>query len=113
VVKVRDNGRGINKLLYFALAVNMEGYKELLGMWIFPNDGTKFWLSLLTEIHNCGMKDLLMASVDGLTVFPNAIETVFPKTQVQLSIVHMVRNSVTFVPWQQRNQVCADLKAGL
>ncbi|MFN8975492.1 MAG: IS256 family transposase, partial [Pseudanabaena sp.] len=111
VIKVRDNGRVINKSLYFALAVNMDGYKELLGMWISPNEGAKFWLSVLTEIRNRGVKDILIACVDGLTGFPNAIETVFPKTQVQLCIVHMVRNSVAFVPWQQRKQVCADLKA--
>jgi putative transposase len=111
VLKVRDNGRVINKSLYFALAVNMDGYKELLGMWISPNEGAKFWLSVLTEIHNRGVKDILIACVDGLTGFPNAIETVFRKTQVQLCIVHMVRNSVAFVPWQQRKQVCADLKA--
>ncbi len=102
VIKVRDNGRVINKSLYFALAVNMDGYKELLGMWISPNEGAKFWLSVLTEIHNRGVKDILIACVDGLTGFPNAIETVFPKTQVQLCIVHMVRNSVAFVPWQQQ-----------
>jgi putative transposase len=111
VIKVRDNGRVINKSLYFALGVNMDGYKELLGMWISPNEGAKFWLSVLTEIRNRGVKDILIACVDGLTGFPNAIETVFPKTQVQLCIVHMVRNSVAFVPWQQRKQVCADLKA--
>jgi len=68
------------------------------GMWISPNEGAKFWLSVLTEIHNRGVKDILIACVDGLTGFPNAIETVFPKTQVQLCIVHMVRNSVAFVP---------------
>jgi putative transposase len=111
VVKVRDNGRVINKALYFALGVNLEGHKELLGMWISPNEGAKFWLSVLTEIHNRGVKDIFIACVDGLTGFPNAIETVFPKTQVQLCIVHMVRNSVAFVGWQQRKQVCADLKA--
>ena len=80
-------------------------------MWISPNEGAKFWLSVLTEIHNRGVKDILIACVDGLTGFPNAIETVFRKTQVQLCIVHMVRNSVAFVPWQQRKQVCADFKA--
>ena len=84
VIKVRDNGRVINKSLYFALRVNMDGYKELLGMWISPNEGAKFWLSVLTEIHNRGVKDILIACVDGLTGFPNAIETVFPKTQVHL-----------------------------
>jgi putative transposase len=66
-------------------------------MWISPNEGAKFWLSVLTEIHNRGVKDILIACVDGLTGFPNAIETVFPKTQVQLCIVHMVRNSVSFL----------------
>ncbi|CAN1211321.1 Mutator family transposase [Tumidithrix helvetica PCC 7403] len=82
----------------------------ILGMWISPNEGAKFWLSVLTEIQNRGVRDILIACVDGLTGFPNAIETVFPKTTVQLCIVHMVRNSVAFVGWQQRKQVCADLK---
>ncbi len=80
-------------------------------MWISPNEGAKFWLSVLTEIRNRGVKDVFIACVDGLTGFPNAIETVFPKNQVQLCIVHMVRNSVAFVSWQHRKQVCADLKA--
>jgi putative transposase len=111
VVKVRDSGKVINKSLYFALGVNLEGHKELLGMWISPNEGAKFWLSVLTEIQNRGVKDIFIACVDGLTGFPNAIETVFPKTTVQLCIVHMVRNSMAFVSWQQRKQVCADLKA--
>ncbi len=71
-------------------------------MWISPNEGAKFWLSVLTEIHNRGVKDIVIACVDGLTGFPKALETVFPKTQVQLCIVHMVRNSVAFVPWQQQ-----------
>jgi len=86
VVKVRDSGRVINKSLYFALGVNLEGHKELLGMWISANEGAKFWLSVLTEIQNRGVKDICIACVDGLTGFPNAIETVFPKTQVQLCI---------------------------
>jgi putative transposase len=111
VIKVRENGRVINKSLYFALGVNMEGHKELLGMWISQNEGAKFWLSVLTEIRNRGVKDIFVACVDGLTGFPNAIETVFPHTQVQLCIVHMVRNSVAFVGYQHRKQVCADLKA--
>jgi putative transposase len=85
VIKVRDNGRVINKALYFALGVNLEGQKELLGMWISPNEGAKFWLSVLTEIQNRGVKDIFIACVDGLTGFPNAIETVFPKTTVQYS----------------------------
>jgi putative transposase len=111
VVKVRESGRVVNKSLYFALGVNLEGHKELLGMWISLNEGAKFWLAVLTEIQNRGVKDIFIACVDGLTGFPNAIETVFPKTQVQLCIVHMVRNSVAFVSWQQRKQVCRDLKA--
>jgi putative transposase len=80
VIKVRDSGRVINKALYFALGLNIEGHKELLGMWISPNEGAKFWLSVLTEIQNRGVKDIFIACVDGLTGFPNAIETVFPKT---------------------------------
>jgi len=87
------------------IAVNNQSFWQrirrypLLGMWISPNEEAKFWLSVLTKIHNRGVKDILIACVDGLTGFPNAIETVFPKTQVQLCIVHIVKNYVAFVSW--------------
>jgi len=94
VVKVRQEGRVINKAVFLALGINCEGHKELLGMWISENEGAKFWLGVLTELKNRGVQDILIACVDGLTGFPEAINNVFPQTQVQLCIVHMVRNSL-------------------
>jgi transposase-like protein len=110
VVKIRQDKRVINKAVYLALGVNMEGKKELLGMWISENEGAKFWLSVLTELKNRGMQDVLVACVDGLTGFPDAIATVFPKTQTQLCIVHLVRNSLRYVSWKDKKAVVADLK---
>lgn len=110
VVKIRQDKRLINKAVYVALGVNIHGQKELLGLWISENEGAKFWLSVLTELKNRGVKDVFIACVDGLTGFPDAIATVFPKTQVQLCIVHMVRNSLKFVSWKDRKVVAADLK---
>ena len=94
VVKVRQDKRVVNKAIYLALGVNLEGHKELLGMWVSENEGAKFWLSVLTELNNRGVKDILIACVDGLTGFPDAIAAVFPKTTTQLCIVHMIRNSL-------------------
>jgi len=110
VLKIRQDKQVINKAIYLALGVNMEGHKELLGMWISENEGAKFWLSVLTELQNRGVKDILIACVDGLKGFPDAINTVFPETQIQLCIVHMVRNSVRYVPWKDYKAVTADLK---
>jgi len=110
VVKVRQDKRVINKAIYLALGINMEGQKELLGMWLSETEGAKFWLNVLTELQNRGVKDILIACVDGLKGFPDAIQAVFPHTQVQLCIVHMVRNSVKFVPWKDYKPVTADLK---
>ncbi len=110
VVKVRQDKRVINKSIYLALGVNMEGHKELLGMWMSENEGAKFWLNVLTELQNRGIKNILIACVDGLKGFPDAINTVFPETQVQLCIVHMVRNSMKYVPWKDYKAVTADLK---
>tara|TARA_R110002167_G_scaffold310429_1_gene515287 strand:+ start:10590 stop:11048 length:459 start_codon:yes stop_codon:yes gene_type:complete len=98
VVKIRQDKHVINKAIYLALAVNIEGHKELLGMWISENEGAKFWLNVLTELQNRGVNGILIACVDGLKGFPEAINTVFPQTQVQLCIVHMVRNSMKYVP---------------
>lgn len=110
VVKVRQDKQVINKSVYLALGVNLEGHKELLGMWLSENEGAKFWLSVLTELQNRGVKDILIACVDGLKGFPEAINTVFPETQVQLCIVHMVRNSMKLVPWKDYKAIAADLK---
>jgi len=110
VVKSREDGRVCNKAIYLALAINMEGQKELLGLWISQNEGAKFWLGVMTELKNRGVQDVLIAAVDGLTGFPDAIAAVFPKTEVQLCIVHMVRNSTKFVSWKDRKALCADLK---
>ena len=110
VVKIRQDRRVINKSVYLALGVNMEGHKELLGMWLSENEGAKFWLNVLTELQNRGVKDILIACVDGLKGFPDAINTVYPETQIQLCIVHMVRNSIKYVPWKDYKPVTADLK---
>ena len=110
VVKIRQDKRVINKAIYIALGINIEGQKELLGLWISENEGAKFWLSILTELENRGVKDIFIACVDGLSGFPEAINTVFPKTKVQLCIVHMVRNSLRFVTWKDRKEVASDLK---
>jgi transposase-like protein len=110
VVKIKQDKRVINKAIYVALGVNMAGQKELLGLWISENEGAKFWLSVLTELKNRGVKDVFVACVDGLTGFPDAIGAVFPKTQVQLCIVHMVRNSLRFVSWKDRKLIATDLK---
>jgi len=110
VVKIRQDKRVINKAIYLALGVNMEGHKELLGMWISENEGAKFWLNVLTELQNRGVKDILIACVDGLKGFPEAINSVYPGAQIQLCIVHMVRNSMKYVPYKDYKAVTSDLK---
>ena len=110
VVKVRQDKRVINKSIYLALGINLDGQKELLGMWLSETEGAKFWLSVLTELQNRGVKDILIACVDGLKGFPDAIQSVYPETQIQLCIVHMVRNSIRYVPWKDYKPVTADLK---
>ncbi len=110
VVKVRENQRVINKAIYLALGVDMQGQKELLGMWMSQNEGAKFWLSVFTELQNRGLKDIFIACVDGLTGLPEAIETIYPQTRVQLCMVHMVRNSLKYVSYKHRKEVAADLK---
>jgi len=110
VVKIRQDKKVINKAIYLALGVNMEGHKELLGLWISENEGAKFWLNVLTELQNRGVKDILIACVDGLKGFPDAISAAFPKTQIQLCIVHMVRNSMKYVPWKDYKAIASELK---
>jgi len=111
VIKIRQDKRVINKAIYLALGVNLEGHKELLGMWISENEGSKFWLSVLTDLQNRGMKHMLIACVDGLKGFPEAITATFTDAKIQLCIVHMVRNSLKFVPWKDYKEVTGDLKA--
>jgi putative transposase len=110
VVKIRDNLRVVNKSIYLALGVNLEGKKELLGLWISDNEGAKFWLSVLTELKTRGVKDILIACVDGLKGFPEAIDTEYPETRVQLCVVHMIRNSLRYVTWKDYKAVTTDLK---
>lgn len=96
--------------MYIALGVNLEGKKECLGLWLSKNESSKFWLGVLNDIANRGVKDILIACVDGLTGFPEAINAVFPQTDVQLCIVHMVRNSLKYVGYKDRKQVASSLK---
>lgn len=108
--KVRDAGAVRVKAVYLALGINMAGEKELLGIWIAQTEGAKFWLQVVTELKNRGVADIFIACVDGLKGFPEAIETVYPKTAVQLCIVHMVRYSLNYVSWKLRKEVAADLR---
>jgi len=110
VVKIRQDKQVINKAIYLALGVTLEGHKELLGMWISENEGAKFWLNVLTELQNRGLNDVLIACVDGLKGFPEAINAVYPQAQIQLCIVHMVRNSMKYVPWKDYKAIAYDLK---
>ncbi|MNB62350.1 Transposase, Mutator family [compost metagenome] len=110
VVKVRQNGSVINKAVFLALGINTEGQKELLGMWLAENEGAKFWLSVLTELKNRGLQDILIACVDGLKGFPDAINSVYPQTHIQLCIIHMVRNSLKYVSWKDYKVVTSGLK---
>jgi putative transposase len=110
-VKMRHEGRVENRAVYIAVGIKMDGYKDVLGLWTGNTEGSKFWLTILTELRNRGVQDVFIACVDGLKGFPEAIETVFPKTLVQLCIVHLVRNSLNYVGWKQRKVVAEDLRA--
>jgi len=110
VLKVRQDKRVINKSIYLALGINLDGHKELLGLWIGETEGAKFWLSVLTELKNRGLEQILIACVDGLSGFPKAIEVVYPQARIQLCIVHMVRNSLRYVSWKDYKGVTSDLK---
>jgi transposase-like protein len=109
-LKLRSSGHVQNQAVYLALGINLEGHKELLGLWVGETEGSKFWLNVLTELKNRGVTDILIACVDGLKGFPDAIETIYPKTQIQLCIVHMVRNSLKYVSWKERKVVARDLR---
>ena len=110
-VKSRQEGPVQTKAVYLALGITMDGEKELLGLWLSESEGAKFWLSVFTELKNRGVQDCFIACVDGLQGLPEAIEAVFPHTQVQLCIVPKVRNSLRYVPWRERRAVAADLRA--
>lgn len=111
-VNIKVNGQVSKRAVYVALAVTVEGNKELLGLWIgaAEREGAKFWLSVLTDLKNRGTQDILIACCDGLKGFPQAIESVYPQTQVQVCIVHLIRNSLRHVPWKESRAVAADLK---
>jgi putative transposase len=109
--KVRDNGPVVKVAVYLALGITMAGQKEVLGMWAANSEGAKFWLHVLTELKNRGVRDIFIGCVDGLKGFPEAMEAVFPATQVQLCLVHMVRHSLSYVGWKERKAVATDLKA--
>ena len=110
VTKMQSDGTLSNHAVYLALGVNLEGHKEVLGLWISRNEGSKFWMNVLTEMQNRGLQDILIACVDGLSGFSEAINSVYPRAEVQSCIVHAVRNSLKFVGWKERKKVAADLK---
>jgi len=109
-VKMRHEGRVENRAVYVALGINLEGRKDVLGLWTSASEGAKFWLNVLTELRNRGVRDIYLVCVDGLKGFPQAIESLYPKAQVQLCIVHLIRASLNYVTWQDRKKVVADLK---
>lgn len=109
-VKVKNQGRVVNKSIYLAFAVNMQGMKEVLGIWASDTEGAKFWMQVITELKNRGVKDIFIACVDGLKGFSEAIEAIYPETQVQLCIVHLVRHSLSYVSHRDRKEIASDLK---
>lgn len=108
--KVKDEGRYVSKAVYTILGLNVEGHKQLLGLYVSETEGANHWLSVLTDLQNRGVKDILISCIDGLTGFPDAIETIFPKTQVQLCIIHQIRNSIKYVGSKHHKTFMADLK---
>ncbi len=108
--KVRDNGKIVSKAAYIALGINMEGMKEILGIWIGESEGAKFWLSVLNEIKHRGVEDILITCIDGLKGFPEAIKGVFPETQIQKCIIHQIRNTVKYISHKEKKRFCNDLK---
>lgn len=111
VVKARNGGHVTNRVIYLVIGVNLSGLKELLGFWTCESEGAKFWLSVLNDLKNRGVKDMLIACVDGLKGFPEAIQAVFPQTEVQLCIVHLIRSSTKQVAWKERKEVSRDLRS--
>ena len=109
-VKIRDEGLVRNKAIYLALGVAADGTKDILGLWIETTEGAKFWLKVMNELKARGVEDILIAVVDGLKGFPEAVEAVFPQAAVQTCIVHLIRNSLDFVSWKDRKPVVAELR---
>ena len=107
---VRSEGQIMKKAVYIAIGINMSGIKEVLGMWVGENESAKYWLSILNGLRNRGVEDILIACVDGLTGFDNAIEAVYPKTEIQQCIIHQIRNTTRFVPYKDIKALMADLK---
>jgi putative transposase len=110
-LKIRDEGTVRNKAVYLALGIDVAGRKDLLGLWIEHTEGAKFWLKVFTDLKQRGVADILIAVVDGLRGFPEAIEAVFPRTQIQTCIVHLIRNSLNFVAWKYRKALASELKS--
>jgi putative transposase len=108
--KIKDGGKYVSKAVYTVLGVNMEGKKDILGLYLSESEGANFWLSVLTDLNNRGMQDILIASVDGLKGFPEAIKAIFPKTEVQLCIIHQIRNSIRYVASKNHKEFMKDLK---
>lgn len=107
---VRSEGQIVKKAVYIAIGINMDGLKEVLGMWVGENESAKFWLSVMNGLKNRGLKDILIACVDGLTGFPAAIEAVYPKTEIQQCVIHQIRNTPRFVSYRDIKSLMADLK---
>ncbi len=107
--KIKDGGKYVSKAIYTVLGVNMEGKKDILGLYLSESEGANFWLSVLTDLNNRGLQDILIASVDGLKGFPEAIKTIFPKTEVQLCIIHQIRNSIRYVASKNHKEFMKDL----
>ena len=108
--KVKDNGRFVSKAVYTLLGLTLEGRKELLGLYLSESEGANYWLSVLTDLHNRGVEDILIACIDGLVGFPDAIKTIFPETEIQLCIIHQIRNSMKYVASKNQKAFMADLK---
>src|SRR5450756_2575242 len=110
MVKIRHEGKVDNRAVFTAIGINVEGQKSVLGLWVNSTEGSKFWISVLVNLKNRGMKDAFIICTDGLKGFPEAIEAIFPSTLVQTCIVHMIRASLSFVSWKERKALAADLK---
>ena len=111
MIKVRENSRVVKKAVYLIIGINQEGVRDVLGFWIQTGEGASYWMHIMTELQNRGVEDILIACIDGLKGLPEAIEAVFPHTQVQLCVVHMIRNSTKYVSFKDRKKLCADLKS--
>ena len=108
--KIKDGGKYLSKAVYTILGLKLDGKKEVLGLYLSENEGANFWLNVLTDLNNRGLQDILIASIDGLKGFPEAIKTIFPKTEVQLCIIHQIRNSLRYVASKDSKAFAKDLK---